>query len=53
LQARPGNQSVPDEQLANERAVSTAFMQYLASSGVFAGFREEQAEWENLMVSGH
>jgi hypothetical protein len=53
LQARPGNQSVPDERLAKERAVSTAFMQYLASSGVFAGFREEQAEWEILMVSGH
>jgi hypothetical protein len=52
LQARPCNQSVLDEQLAKERAVSTVFMQYLTSSGVFAGFREEQAEWEILMVSG-
>ncbi|KIM72638.1 hypothetical protein PILCRDRAFT_15961 [Piloderma croceum F 1598] len=49
LQARPCNQSVLDEQLAKERAVSTVFMQYLTSSGVFAGFREEQAEWEILM----
>ncbi|KIM71269.1 hypothetical protein PILCRDRAFT_93951, partial [Piloderma croceum F 1598] len=47
--ARPGNQSVPDERLAKEQAVSTAFMQYLVSSGVFAGFREEQAEWKILM----
>jgi hypothetical protein len=53
LQAQLSNQSVLDKQLAKEWAVLTAFMQYLASSGVFASFREEQAEWEILMVSGH
>jgi hypothetical protein len=36
LQAQPSNQSVPDEWLAKEWAVLTAFMQYLVSSGSVA-----------------
>jgi hypothetical protein len=53
LQAWPGNKSVLDEWLAKEWAVLKVFMQYLMSSGVFPSFREEQAEWEILMVSGY
>jgi hypothetical protein len=53
LPAQPSNQSVLDEWLAKEQAASTVFMQYLVSSDVFTSFREEQAEWEILMVSGH
>ena len=46
----PNNQKTFEAQRATERTVSAAFMQYLASSSPFAEWKEEQSEWEELMV---
>ena len=51
MKDRPTNQATADVRQATERTVSSAFMQYLASSGPFADWKQEQAEWEQLMVS--
>ena len=51
MQGRPDNADTLEVRTAKECAVSAAFMQYLASTGPFAGWKEEQAEFEILMVS--
>ena len=48
---RPSNQTTPDVRQATEHKLLAAFMQYLASSGPFAEWKQEQAEWELLMVT--
>ena len=50
MQGYPRNEDTPNVRLEKERAIFAAFMQYLASSSNFAGFKEEQAKWEMLMV---
>jgi hypothetical protein len=50
MQSRPDNVDTLEVRATKERAVSAAFMQYLASTGPFAGWKEEQAEFEILMV---
>ena len=50
MQGHPRNEDTPNVRLEKEWAIFVAFMQYLASSGNFAGFKEEQAKWEMLMV---
>jgi len=52
INGRPSNQTPPKVRRTIEQAVSAAFMQYLASTGPFAEWKEEWAEWEQLMVSG-
>ena len=51
IKDQPTNKAAADVQQVTEHVVSSAFMQYLASSGPFADWKEEQAEWEQLMVS--
>jgi hypothetical protein len=51
MQGRRSNDNAPDVRIVKEHAVLAAFMWYLVSSGSFASWREEQAEWKILMAS--
>jgi len=51
MQSRPDNVDTLEVRATKECAVSAAFMQYLASTGLFTGWKEEQAEFKILMVS--
>lgn len=53
MKSRPDNNDTLDVRTSKDQAVSTAFIQYLASTGPFMGWKEEQAEFEILMVSCH
>lgn len=50
INSRPDNTDSPEVKSVKERTVSAAFMHYLASTGPFAGWQEEQAEFKTLMV---
>ena len=51
MQSRPDNVDTLKVRATKEHAVSAAFMQYLASTGLFTGWKEEQAGFEILMAS--
>lgn len=52
LMDRPGKTDSPAIRTEKERELSTAFMQYLSSTGdTFTTFEEEREEWELIMVS--
>ncbi|KZP22392.1 hypothetical protein FIBSPDRAFT_690520, partial [Athelia psychrophila] len=46
---RPSNTDLPSKRQAKERAVSAAFFQYLASTGPFDAWKEQQASYEEFM----
>ena len=50
IKGHPSNKDSPAERLEKERAVSTAFLQYISLTGVFAAWKEEREEYEILMV---
>ncbi|KIM91303.1 hypothetical protein PILCRDRAFT_521 [Piloderma croceum F 1598] len=49
MQGWPDNADTLEVRTAKECAVSAAFLQYLASTGLFTGWKEEQAEFKILM----
>jgi hypothetical protein len=53
MKSWPDNNDTLDVRTSKDRAVSTAIIQHLVSTGPFAGWKEEQAEFEILMVSCH
>ena len=50
IKDHPSNKDSPTEQIEKEHAVSMAFLQYLALTGMFAAWKEEREEYEILMV---
>jgi hypothetical protein len=50
MKDRPDNMDTPSQRRTKEQAVSAAFLQYLAGTGPFRDFRNEQEAYEKTMV---
>jgi hypothetical protein len=53
MNSRPDNiyKDTPAEHKAKEDQLSTAFLQYLSGTGPFTGWKEDEAKFEQWMVS--
>ncbi|KAJ6628093.1 hypothetical protein B0H10DRAFT_2277250 [Mycena sp. CBHHK59/15] len=49
MNSRPDNQDMPAVRKAKEGRLSTAFLQYLSSTGPFTSFKGNEANFESLM----
>lgn len=50
MNSRPGNSDAADVKSLKERAVSTAFLQYLAGTGKFSSWKNDRDEYKVSMV---
>ena len=51
FKSRPDNPDSPSRKVEKERALSGAFMHYLASTGPFGYYKEEEGSYTGILVS--
>lgn len=47
----PSNGDLPDVRIVKKRALSKAFLQYLAGTGPFSDWKDERESFEDIMIS--